>query len=161
MSLNDIKLSPHLTANLYTSHLIKPEKTEFTKEVKINFLGKNEKRILIVVNNTECAFLPDNELNFLTSVLSACSLSLADVAIINHNKNTESYQLITDQLNTTSVLLFDLSPSDFGLPVNFPDFQVQKVDKIQYLAAPSLSLVELNKDLKKSLWNALKRMFGI
>ncbi len=161
MSLNDIKLSPHLTANLYTSHLIKAEKTEFTKEVKINFLGKNEKRILIVVNKTDCTFLPDNELNFLTSILSACSLSLADVAIINHDKNTESYQLITDQLNTTSVLLFDLSPSDFGLPVNFPDFQVQKVDKIQYLVAPSLSLVELNKDLKKSLWNALKRMFGI
>ena len=161
MSLNDIKLSAHLTASLYGNVLVAKEDTPAGNEVKINFLGKNEKHILVVVNKQGIAFLPDNELNFLTSILSACSLSLADVAIINQFHSLHSYHDVINQLNSRSVILFDVTPGEFGLPVNFPDFQVQPIDRVNYLTAPSLDLLEGNKDLKKSLWNALKRMFAI
>lgn len=161
MSLNDIKLSAQLTAGLYGNVLVAKEETTVGNEVKINFLGKNEKNILIVVNKQGIAFLPDKELNFLTSILSACSLSLADVAIINQFHSLHSYHDTINQLHSKTVLLFDVTPGEFGLPVNFPDFQVQPIDHVNYLTAPSLDLLEGNKDLKKSLWIALKRMFTI
>ena len=91
MSLNDIHLSPFLVEQLYKKTLVdvNPLKPVILadKTKSISFLGKNEKEILLVVNETETVFLSDVDLNLLVSILSACKLTLADVALINFDKN--------------------------------------------------------------------------
>jgi hypothetical protein len=170
MSLNNIQLKPHLIADLYKDTLIELENTTPTPSVDITtprrglpmFLGNNEKKIIIAVSNNFLPFLPDNELAFLTNILSACKLSLADVAIINlHGKDETTCSDFIDQLQAQSVLLFGIEPLTIGLPMNFPLFQLQPFNKRIYLQAPAFSELEKDKGLKMRLWNCLKTLFHL
>src|SRR5687767_8667143 len=97
MSLKNIQLPPIVISKLYHNYLVDinlvdinndKKKTEIAKSDNL-LLGGNDKNILLLVNNIEVAFLTDNQLEFLSSILSACKLNLADVAIINLNKTDE------------------------------------------------------------------------
>ena len=99
------------------------------------------------------------ELTFLTNILSACNLSLADVALVNwHNKETASF---VSELKSKKVILFGISPLQFDLPFNFPHFQIQNFDKTDYLTAPALAAISNDVNSKKELWTSLKKMFNI
>lgn len=151
-----------MVADLYYDVLLDTSTTVMPGKPSIKFLGKNEKNILVVVNHAGVPFLPDDELKFLTSVLSACKLSLADVAIVNWREvATKEYSAVFEELNGNRILLFDVSPSEFGLPLSFPFFQVQPFDNRNYLCAPALTGIEKDVETKKQLWASLKRIFAI
>ena len=159
MSLNNISLPPKLVADLYPSSLIESDASS-NKPSLIKFLGKNQKNILILVSKENIPFIEENELKFLTSILSACKLSLADVAIINlKTVGIADYRFFTKQLKSKTILLFDVDSQAIDLPFNFPHFQLQQFDQSTYLSAPALSFIEKEKPLKTQLWNCLKTIF--
>ena len=173
MSLNTIKLDPQLLADLYPDQLIDsgtttaPEMSEESIERRAeekkspNFLGNNGKKILVLVSHETVPFLPDDELNFLTSILAACKLSMADIAIANIHTMDEGTIDSLVETESRNVLLFGPGPSDIGLPINFPRFQLQQFNKRNYLHAPTLSELERDKEQKKQLWISLKKLFGL
>jgi len=59
------------------------------------------------------------------------------------------------------VFLFGLNPIDFGLPVGFPQFQVQTVAGCTFLYAPAIEESRTDKLLKSKLWVSLRSIFGI
>lgn len=169
MDLNNIKLTPSDAIALYRTSLVEsdekiiapavletlPENTSSKK-----YLGGNKKNILIAVNHAGTTYLPDDELNFLTSILSACQLSLDDVAIINTNNNPAyTYKDYLGEFKSSTVLLFGIDPVSFGLPLDFPQFQIQSFTKCTFLHSPALH--EYDKLLKSKLWVCLKRIFNI
>jgi hypothetical protein len=161
MSLNNIQLKSSLLAGLYKNSLVQTEQVVTAETKPVNYLGNNHKNILVIVANPSVPFLPDEEFNFLTSILAACKLSIADIGIINYT-NTELANLQT-LINSESknVLLFGVEPLTIGLPINFPAFQLQSFNSRTYLYAPQLLQIENDKTLKGRLWSALKIMFGI
>ena len=162
MSLNNISLPSSLIADLYQNALVQDTARAVPVKKNLSFLGKNGKNILIVVNKSEVAYLPDNELNFLSNVLLACQLSLADVAIVNwQNSGNQQPQHIIEQLNSAQIILFDVQPALFGLNNDTPHFSITKTDNVPVVTAPSLSEIEKNKEHKKQLWMSLKTLFGI
>ena len=161
MSLNNLSLTPQLIAELFSDSLIENFRPS-TIEQTVKFLGKNEKNILILVSEEEVAFLADNELNFLSTVLGACKLSVADIAIVNlYHVGSLNYRDFIKQLNAKKVLLFDVEAQTIDLPFNFPHFQIQQFDQCTYLSAPALKNIETDKALKTQLWNCLKKLFGL
>lgn len=161
MSLNKIPLSARLIADLYPVALIE-QLTQTDLPETIKFLGNNQKNILVLVSKADIAFLEDNELDFLSSILVACKLSLADVAIVNINTlSVANYRFLISQLKSKTLLMFDVPSDAIDLPFNYPFFQVQKFDQCTYLSAPDLKSIELDKTLKTQLWNCLKKLFGI
>jgi hypothetical protein len=125
-------------------------------------LGNNHKNILIVVNHSDVTHLPDEELGFLTSILSACKLDLGDVAIVNMNNYSEhNYKDFLDHFKSKTVLLFGYGPISFGLPVDFPHFQVQALNNCTFLSSPPLSERNTDSLFKSKLWVSLKRIFGL
>lgn len=125
-------------------------------------LGQNAQHILILVNNPGITFLPDEELAFLTQMLQACKLSLADVALLNLPQYTQTgYQEILQHFNSKTVFLFGVSPGDWELPINFPTFQVQQFDSRKFLHSPGLSDMMGDKLLKTKLWASLKAILGL
>lgn len=170
MSLNDISLPPSVLAGLFHHSLIQSDEP-VPKTLPVNedipstpwkWLGENKKNIAIVVNYDSAVHLPDNALQFLTNMLTACNLGIADTAIININSYPSlNYKEITTQLKSKNVFLFNVDPASFGLPLNFPHFQVQSFDSVSYLFTPSLETMENDKLLKSKLWVSLKKIFGI
>ena len=161
MSLNKIPLSARLIADLYPAALVEQFVPPDIPET-IKFLGNNRKNILVLVSKNNVSFLEDDELDFLSSVLFACKLSLADVAIVNiKTLSVTNYRFIINQLQSKNLLMFDIASDVIDLPFNYPYFQVQEFDQCTYLSAPDLKSIEGDKTLKTQLWNCLKKLFGI
>lgn len=162
MSLNEIRMPPQLIADLYSNVLIDSNTSGVPGKPEIQFLGNNEKNILVIVDNTNDLFLADEDLGFLSSILTACKLSLADIAIINWDKmEIKNYESLVTEIQINDVLLFDIEPIKFGLPINFPHYQIQKFDQRKYLYAPTLQELRKNITEKKQLWTALQKMFEL
>ena len=159
MSLNDVRLTPQLLADLYGNVLVEPV-AKAAPYAGLKLLGQNEKKILIVVNNDAEIILPEGERTFLESILTACKLAWSDVAVVNwHGLNKKAYKEILHQLESRFVLLFGVTPLQFGLPMDFPPFQIQPFDSRHYLYAPALFKIQEHKGIKAELWQALKKLF--
>lgn len=162
MSLNNISLPSQLVANLYQHSLVGGTATPVpVKPAPVSFLGKNGKNILIVVDKTDVPYLPDGELTFLTKVLTACQLSLMDVAIVNANKLQQDEADVMEQTAARFVILFNVSPERFGLSGQTQHYTVQNLENRSFVVAPDLSAIEPSKEAKGQLWVALKQLFGI
>lgn len=132
---------------------------------KIKFLGENGKGNIIIVDQPEAVFLMEDDLTFLTNILKACQLNLADIAIINIAAHRVNYEAIKEQLNPRNILLFDVEPSAIKLPFMIPAFQLQKFDGCTIMVAPPLHLLNKpttdGKLLKTKLWLSLRQIFNI
>ncbi len=172
MNINDIQLTPQLVVDLYRSSLIEGETpAQAPAEKKIEepvsasgwkWLGENQKNILIIVRYTDAVHIPDTGLDLLTTMLAACKISLADVAILNLNNHPEaSYKELIPFFKSKIVFLFDVEPPAFGLPMNFPHYQLQAFSNATFLYSPSLTELENDKLQKSKLWVCLKRLFNL
>lgn len=124
-------------------------------------LGGNKKGVLILVKNDAAPFLPDEELEFLSAVLSACQLSIADVAIINLHHYPQTYIALLQQFSAKQVLLLGVAPQEVDLPFHFPHFQLQPFDGRTYLLAYPLGQMVQDRSLKMQLWGCLKQLYGV
>ena len=166
MSLDNIQLSPFLIQELYKNSLIDGDNSQpGTKSLKTNellFLGKNQKKILLIVNEENAVYLPDETLNFLIGILGACKLSLSDTALINFNSNKNiNYKLLQDTFNPEIIVFFGIEPGMLEFPLQFPYYQLQAYNKQTYLNAPSLDKLAADIQEKKHLWTSLKKLFSI
>jgi len=181
MSLNDIHLPSTVVADLYKTVLIEDkglakEKIEaekqLTEEIKetksakqspaFTFLGNNKKQVVIIVNYRDALYIPDDKLAFLTNILTACKLNLADIALLNFaNVDKVSYKDFFEAIPAKSVIFFGVQPDTLSVPMNFPFFQVQHFDNVNYLSSPPLDEIEADKTLKGNLWTSLKKIFKL
>jgi len=166
MSLDNIQLPPIVLQDLFKISLIDLNSNESVllndNKTEINFLGSNKKNVTIIVEDASTIYLPEEQLNFLIGILSACNFSMAEVALVNFAKNPLlNYTTIEKELNATIILLFGITPLQLELPLQFPKYQVQKFNNQQYLAAASLEVLQGDKSEKTKLWNCLKQVFSI
>ncbi len=166
MSLDNIQLPPIAIQGLFKYSLTGLQNEQAIEEnlpaTSLNILGKNKKNIVVLVSNDEAPFLPDEELNFLLGILSACQLTMEDVGILNIKKNEAvTYTVISRELKADKIFLFGVAPADIALPLSFPHYQVQRYNNQTYLSAPLLSTFKNDKTEKGKLWNCLKQIFSI
>jgi hypothetical protein len=180
MSLKNIKLPGNVIVELYRQSLVeegykeeeveKPVKKEEKKTAEAaptpslyKFLGSNKKNITVIVHFASEVFLPETELQFLTKMLGACKLNLADVAIVNEATGKIAIDQLKEQLYPKHLLLFGVEPTDIQLPINFPAFKEQPYAGTIYLYAPGLDTLSKETDeaktAKRKLWDCLKKMF--
>ena len=166
MSLDNIQLPTSILQTLYGKSLY-DLKTGNPDAVNVQsgdivFLGSNQKKIVILVNADETIYLPDDELNFLLGILTACKLSMADIALINVSKNPDLvYTRITEQLKAEKIFLFGLDAETLQLPLQFPQYQIQKFNNQVYLSSVSLTELQKDKEEKMKLWACLKTVFSL
>ncbi len=142
---------------------VKAVNIETERKEEFRWLGGFEKKILVLVKDENAVHVADEELALLTKMLQALELSIADIALVNIGRYPSDHLTIIQKLAAEIVLLFDVEPSSTGLPMRFPEFQVQNWNKCKYLYCPSLAelntVSEQQKDLKQKLWIALKKIF--
>lgn len=164
MSLDNIEITSFLIQELYKNYLVEFEDNKPTDKklfvASFITLGDNNRRVIIVVEHEEVLYLPDDELNFLLGILSACNLTMQDVAIINISKNKAlTYKAMELELKAEKIILFGVSPAQIELPLEFPLYQIQQYNKQTYITAAILSTIKNDKAEKTKLWNCLKQIF--
>ena len=166
MSLDNIQIPALVLQELYRNSLVDLDVSKATtvqvSNPTFSYLGNNQQHIIIVVRSTTVRYLPEDELDFLLDILTACKLSMADIALVNLEKNTGlNYKTISEQLSAEKLILFGAPPSALDLPLDFPFYQVQRFNSQVYLSAPGLKELAANKTAKTKLWNCLKQVFSI
>ncbi|MBL7768291.1 MAG: hypothetical protein JNK20_04930 [Flavipsychrobacter sp.] len=188
MSLNSIRLSQRQVADLYPETLVltadnykgdvpaiqDPIADEPTAsrpaspvqpETSIQFLGRNNRNLVILVSYPDILHISESSLEFLSFVLKACQLTLADVAIVNMARQNPDIQQLQRELAPRHLVCFGLPGPVVGLPAGCPILTPQRMQDFQMMIAPALE--ELNqqteavKPLKRQLWEGLKTMLGI
>lgn len=131
----------------------------------INFLGNNQKKVTILLQDHAAVHVADESLQFLTSILAACKLNMGDVAIVNTANQNLSYAQIKTELQPSTLLLFNITAASIALPFEVPQYQVQQYNHCTLLfSAPLQAMLvkdETAKIEKGKLWNALKKTFNI
>ena len=166
MSLDNIQLPPIVLQDLYRNSLIDLKTVNTVPGAAASptlaYLGNNQKHVVIIVDEPEAIYLPDEELNFLLGILTACKLSMADIALLNYHKNPAiTYKDIAEQLQAEKIFLFGTTPAILELPLQFPHYQVQQYNDQVYLSSPNLKKLRDDKAEKTKLWNCLKQVFSI
>jgi hypothetical protein len=161
MGLNNLELPDFMIGELYKDALLLP----LLPSQGIKYLGDNRRNTTLLVQTPGSPFLPDNHLTFLTKILEACRMTLADVAIVNNAAAPLSITELKQQLQPKIILLFGVEPSAIRLPINFPAFRPQDFDGCTYLSTPGLDQLVPNTDesklLKSKLWVCLKTIFDV
>jgi hypothetical protein len=182
MSLNSIKFDTTDIALLFKNSLVeineeqqvstraknKPEpiypenKQDHPIAIGWKYLGENKKKVLVIVRYAGIVHLPDKQLSFLSKLLAACNLNIGDTAILNfQDYDSADFDKIMNHFTPKVVLLFDTKPAEFGMPMNFPEFQVQGYKDAVFVSSPSLEIIEPDKNLKGKLWICLKKIFNL
>lgn len=168
MSLNNLILTPSLMKQLYHNSLYQNKNTVFVSnadnaiESVFKFTGKNQKNVLVVVNYTDVPTITDEDLSFLSQLLKACQLTLADVAIFNFNKyDAHHFSQIFDYFKANNVLLFGITTADFGFPFQTLTYKLQNHNQINVISSHALSEIKEDNTQKSKLWAGLKQMFNI
>lgn len=122
----------------------------------VTFFGSNEKKILILVNDSANDFLNQKEMEFLMSIIeSGLKLTKVDFALVNCHKYPT--QQILDEIEYNYLISFD----ENEISAQKSKYQVIDTDRKKMLFAEKLSEIEAVKEKKKQLWKALKSMFNI
>ena len=166
MSFKNIHLPSFVLAEMYKTDIVSMEANVSPNPSSISFLGDNKKNISIFLNDEDAVFINDERLYFLSNILQACRLTVADVAIVNiKNQSFINQQNIVQQLNPKFILLFDVSLDGIGFAGIAPLYQLQKINNCTVVHAASLNTMLPNtqdaKIEKSKLWIALKTMFNI
>lgn len=164
MSLDNIQLNPKLVEGLYKKSLITLDNLKpFIEEQQITeipFLGGNNKNILIIVHEVNQKYLSDNNLDFLTNILLACKLTIADTAIINLANNSAILpENIQNTFSPEILIFFGCAPEALSFPINIPQYKKQAYDGKVFLCAQALSVISGDVNIKKQLWACLKNIF--
>lgn len=166
MSIDNIQLPAFVIQDLFQKTLVdltgNEKKTKISATNELSFFGGNKQHIILLVNNPDIAFVSDQQLTFLSGILSACNLRLEDVGLLNIAAYPAiSYKTISDAFTPRIVMLFGISTDTIQLPFLMPDFQRQSYNNQFYLAIPSLYALENDKDLKRKLWTVLQQIFSL
>lgn len=142
-----------------------PTATTPSEPASYKLLGNHRRKVTIIVDSPGSAFLPDDQLGFLSKILEACRMNIGDVAIVNHHTLPVTINTLRGQLQPENIILFGVDPTAIRLPINFPAFKLQPYDNCTYLYAPSLQQMVGNtpdaKLLKSKLWVCLKTLFDV
>ena len=173
MGLNELSLPASLMVDFYKYHLLEttaiapvvaavPQSTVTKKGIQ--YLGKNQKGICLLVNYPKDVYLPDDQLHFLTNILQACRLNLGDVAIVNHYREKISFEELCKQLECHYLLAFGVAATTIGLE-EIPLFTAQPVNECYIVLSPAAEELNNNspesKLLKTRLWLCLKQLFNV
>lgn len=129
------------------------------------YLGNYEKKIVVLVNDESNVYLNDEDLNFLTTILNACKLNLAHIALINFYSDNIDFARLKKELQPSFLISFGIDALKLDLPFTMPLYQVQQYDKCQIITTPLLNELnkqtQLSKNEKAKLWKSLQKMFDI
>jgi len=132
---------------------------------QIKYLGEHLKQVTIIVKDELAVYLNENDLTLLSSILSACKLTLADIALINVAQQKLSLHEILNVLPAKLVMIFDVSSTTLKIKLPTTLYKSIQLGDTYLLFSNSLSLMQGGDQSAKlekgKLWAILKSLFQL
>lgn len=153
-------LQNDVLANLFRdTYLVDLNETASPTQTNSNAAEPDKRDLLICIATLENKLKPEKEV-LLHAILSACKLDPTQFFICTDQEQLHSsFLAMVEAQQANKVILFGIDPAHIGLPIHFPLFQIQSFHGVQYLHAPSLDALEIDKQMKLQLWQKLKQIF--
>ena len=136
-----------------------------TTTVPIKYLGDHLKKIIVIVNDANAVHLNETDLGLLSSILNACKLTLADIALINIVQQPLALHEILITLPSQFVIGFDINSTQIKIKLPTTLYKPIVLGETEILFSNSLQSMQgadQNAKIEKSkLWNALKILFKL
>ena len=156
-------IGKEVISSVPANEIVNDQKVVPTQPLK--YLGDHLKKIIVLVNDIESVHLNETDLSLLSSILNACKLTLADIALVNIATQPLSMHEILITLPSNLVLVFDLSAVQLKIKLPTTLYKPIVLGETQILFSNSLRSMQgadQNAKLEKSkLWNALKVLFKL
>ncbi|HEY0054519.1 MAG TPA: hypothetical protein VGB63_04105 [Pedobacter sp.] len=162
---NPLALSFLMTEDLYSIQeeveslveIIVPEAAK-QEPAFFEYLGENNKYILLLVNDQQHPIINPKELETLLNILKAKKQELKDVAIVNLAKHpTASFEELKNFFVCSSLVLFGINPAQIKLD-GVQSNQIIKHQNTKVLATFSFAEMAANTDKKRTFWDEMKKL---
>jgi len=132
--------------------------SKIKENIVFKSLGKNQKNILILVNDNEFEVSSERGRELLRNIVKAMELTANDFALVNYAAYGNSqFKELTDFFSSKVVLVFGVSPLALGLPEH-PQHVLLMQDKMQLIFSLNLDALAADQNGKKVLWGCLKQI---
>ncbi|WP_316842891.1 hypothetical protein [Pedobacter gandavensis] len=131
---------------------------EKTAALPFKFLGKNKKKILILVNDAEHEVSDELGRELLRKIVKSINLSANDFALLNYaNYPQTSFTALQQYFSSVLVFAFGVSPSALQLSAQSENKIVMEGD-VRLIFTAELRKLEQDPVGKKELWGSLKQL---
>ncbi|WP_343531747.1 hypothetical protein [Pedobacter sp.] len=122
------------------------------------YLGKNEKKILILVNDTENPVSTPQGTELLRKLVLSINLKNADFALVNYSAyTTAKFEHLSAFFSCKFLLSFGVSPIALGL-AEHQLHQLHVLQNINMIFTHNLHSLDADMASKKTLWGTLKNL---
>lgn len=129
---------------------------EILPAVSFNYLGENNRYILILVDDKTHRELNTAHKEMLMKIMAAKKLELRDLAILNLAKYPgTTFEQLKDFFSCNKLILFGINPGYIGLPAISAN-QPGKHHDVKVLATFGLEEMSSSTDKKREFWNVMK-----
>ncbi len=163
MSTESAFLSLFLDTPIYC---LKEEVVEVEQKVppaelslNLNYLGKNKKLVVVLVDSPEKEFLETQHGQLLLKICGAVSLQLSDIALVNISENAHCSGKLAEYIDYQTLISFGIAWDPAGITSDTAYYRSVEISGKTMLLSDSLPKLEQDVEAKKALWSALKQIF--
>lgn len=158
------KIGQAALASASTNEKINVQKA-VTPDAPLKYLGDHLKKIIVLVKDETAVHLNETDLGLLSSILNACKLTLADIALLNVAQQSFGMHEILETLPSSLIISFQVSSKDLKIKLPTTLYQPFTLGETRILFSDSLTSMQganqAAKNEKAKLWNALKMLFQL
>ena len=127
-------------------------------KLDFKYLGKNQRNILILVNDSENEVSTEQGRELLRKLVNAIALTAKDFALVNYaNYNTATYADFNDFFACKLVLAFGVNAKQLGLAEQ-PLHQLNELGETKLVFTTNLHDLDSDQTSKKTLWASLQKL---
>jgi hypothetical protein len=127
-------------------------------KLDFKFLGKNQKNILILVNDSNNEVSTEQGRELLRKLVNAIALTAKDFALVNYaNYQTATYADFNDFFACKLVLAFGVSPQQLAV-AGQSLHQLQQIGETKLVFTSNLHDLDSDPTSKKVLWGSLQQL---
>lgn len=128
------------------------------RTVDFKYLGKNQKNVLILVNDGNNDVSSESGRELLRNLVKAIQLTANDFALLNYFHFPDStFEELTQFFNCRTILSFGVSSDMLGLPAQTLH-ELMKIEDVELVFSDRLDLLAADQAGKKKLWGSLKQL---
>ena len=144
-----------------SEQVVIPSTEQALKTVHYNYLGENNKYILILIDQPlKREIIAAKDLLLLEKTLAALKLELRDVAIVNLQQCEElHFKSLKEFFSCNKVLGFGIELAKIGIEKEVAVNTVFRIEDCPFLLASALEELSNNQAQKVIWWSAMKSIF--